>query len=69
MFVVVIGTENRIVPLLIPMCFMVAANDKIYPIVANNALKDFKKSSASASGILNFLQFKFNIKCYGFIIQ
>ena len=54
--VAVVGTGNSIVPLLIPMCFMAAANGAIYPIVANNALASFKSNSASASGLLNFLQ-------------
>ena len=51
-----IGTGNSIIPLLIPMCFMAAANGAIYPIVANNALVAFKNNSATASGLLNFLQ-------------
>ena len=48
--------QTSIVPLLIPMCFMAAANGAIYPIVANNALLSFKENSASASGLMNFLQ-------------
>ncbi|PKF62250.1 Bcr/CflA family multidrug efflux MFS transporter [Psychromonas sp. psych-6C06] len=51
-----LATQTSIIPLLIPMCFMAAANGGIYPIVANNALLAFKNSSASASGLLNFLQ-------------
>jgi Bcr/CflA subfamily drug resistance transporter len=54
--VALVGTGNSIIPLLIPMCFMAAANGAIYPIVANNALAAFKNNSASASGLLNFLQ-------------
>jgi len=54
--VALVGTGNSIIPLLIPMCFMAAANGAIYPIVANNALAVFKNNSASASGLLNFLQ-------------
>lgn len=50
------GPSTTIVPLLIPMCFMAAANGAIYPIVANNALASCKDNSASASGLLNFLQ-------------
>lgn len=54
--VALVGTSSSIIPLLIPMCFMAAANGAIYPIVANNALLAFKSNSASASGLLNFLQ-------------
>jgi len=57
MFVVAMMSEQTsIIPLLIPMCFMAAANGAIYPIVANNALVAFKEDSASASGLMNFLQ-------------
>ncbi|PKG39643.1 purine nucleoside transporter PunC [Psychromonas sp. Urea-02u-13] len=57
MFAVAMTTEqSSIIPLLIPMCFMAAANGAIYPIVANNALVGFKENSASASGLMNFLQ-------------
>ncbi|MCP4321346.1 MAG: Bcr/CflA family multidrug efflux MFS transporter [Psychromonas sp.] len=57
MFVVAMMSEQTtIIPLLIPMCFMAAANGAIYPIVANNALVAFKEESASASGLMNFLQ-------------
>jgi Bcr/CflA subfamily drug resistance transporter len=48
--------QNSIIPLLIPMCFMAAANGAIYPIVANSALVTFKQNSASASGLMNFMQ-------------
>ncbi|GLS89818.1 Bcr/CflA family drug resistance efflux transporter [Psychromonas marina] len=56
LLVAVMGPTDSIIPLLIPMCFMAAANGGIYPIVANNALATFKTNSASASGLLNFLQ-------------
>lgn len=54
--VAMITVQTSIIPLLIPMCFMAAANGAIYPIVANNALAGFKENSASASGLMNFLQ-------------
>jgi hypothetical protein len=47
--------QNSIISLLIPMCFMAAANGQIYPR-ANNALVTFKENSASASGLMNFMQ-------------
>lgn len=57
MFIIAMTIEqSSIIPLLIPMCFMAAANGAIYPIVANNALVGFKENSASASGLMNFLQ-------------
>lgn len=57
MFVVSLNSSaNSIIPELALMCFMAMANGAIYPIVANNALTDFKENSASASGLLNFLQ-------------
>ncbi|MFD2176835.1 purine nucleoside transporter PunC [Veronia pacifica] len=43
-------------PVLIPFCFMAAANGAIYPIVVNKALEGFKNCSATAAGMLNFLQ-------------
>ncbi len=43
-------------PVLIPFCFMAVANGAIYPIVINAALADFKNCSATAAGLLNFLQ-------------
>ncbi|WP_028865466.1 purine nucleoside transporter PunC [Psychromonas aquimarina] len=57
MFIVAINfTSTSIIPFLVLMCFMAAANGAIYPIVANSALSDFKENSASASGLMNFLQ-------------
>lgn len=43
-------------PILIPFCFLAAANGAIYPIVVNHALEEFKSCSATASGLLNFMQ-------------
>jgi drug resistance transporter, Bcr/CflA subfamily len=39
-----------------PFCFLAAANGAIYPLVVNRALEDFKSCSATAAGLLNFLQ-------------
>ncbi|GLR73646.1 purine nucleoside transporter PunC [Aliivibrio sifiae] len=50
---------SSIIPMLIPFCFLAAANGAVYPIVVNNALMDFKEGSAVASGLLNFLQMLF----------
>ena len=50
---------TSIIPMLIPFCFLAAANGAVYPIVVNNALMDFKEGSAVASGLLNFLQMLF----------
>ncbi|MDG6897459.1 Bcr/CflA family multidrug efflux transporter [Actinobacillus delphinicola] len=47
---------NNIWPILIPFCFLAVANGAIYPIVINLALSDFKECSATAAGLLNFLQ-------------
>jgi Bcr/CflA subfamily drug resistance transporter len=60
-------TPTSIIPLLIPMCFMAAANGAIYPLVANSALAEFKSSSASASGLLNFLQMMFCVMASGVV--
>ncbi|MGF1764666.1 purine nucleoside transporter PunC [Aliivibrio kagoshimensis] len=60
-------TPTSIIPLLIPMCFMAAANGAIYPLVANSALAEFKSSSASASGLLNFLQMMFCVMASGMV--
>ena len=43
-------------PILIPFCFLAVANGAIYPIVINLALSNFKHCSATAAGLLNFLQ-------------
>ncbi|MCC4797234.1 Bcr/CflA family multidrug efflux transporter [Enterovibrio norvegicus] len=47
---------TTIMPVLIPFCFLAVANGAIYPIVVNKALEDFKHCSATAAGLLNFLQ-------------
>ncbi|WP_274165450.1 purine nucleoside transporter PunC [Enterovibrio gelatinilyticus] len=47
---------TNIWPVLIPFCFLAAANGAIYPIVVNKALEEFKHCSATAAGLLNFLQ-------------
>ncbi len=47
---------NDILPILIPFCFLAIANGAIYPIVINLALNDLKECSATAAGLLNFLQ-------------
>ncbi len=47
---------NSIIIVLIPFCFMAIASGAIYPIVINNALAPFKGCSATAAGLLNFLQ-------------
>lgn len=57
MFIVAVNfTGSSIAPFLILMCFMAMANGAIYPIAANAALSEFKEKSASASGLMNFLQ-------------
>ncbi len=43
-------------PVLIPFCLLAVANGAVYPIVVNQALEDFKQCSATAAGLLNFLQ-------------
>ncbi len=47
---------TNIWPVLIPFCFLAVANGAIYPIVVNKALETFKSCSATAAGLLNFLQ-------------
>ncbi|PKF49203.1 purine nucleoside transporter PunC [Enterovibrio nigricans] len=47
---------TNIWPVLIPFCFLAVANGAIYPIVVNKALEEFKSCSATAAGLLNFLQ-------------
>lgn len=55
--VVTIQTQpDNIWPILIPFCFIAVANGAIYPIVISKALEDFKHCSATAAGLLNFLQ-------------
>ncbi|PSV34420.1 Bcr/CflA family multidrug efflux MFS transporter [Photobacterium sp. GB-27] len=49
-------TVTTIWPILIPFCFLAVANGAIYPIVISSALSDFKNCSATAAGLLNFMQ-------------
>ncbi|MGF1692926.1 purine nucleoside transporter PunC [Photobacterium kagoshimensis] len=57
MFLISTNTEpTTIWPILIPFCFLAVANGAIYPIVVSQALEDFKNCSATAAGLLNFLQ-------------
>lgn len=46
-------------PILLPFCLVAVANGAIYPIIINQALADFKGCSATAAGLLNFLQTMF----------
>jgi Bcr/CflA subfamily drug resistance transporter len=60
MFVITFVTvPTTIWPILIPFCFLAVANGAIYPLVINAALADFKNCSATAAGVLNFLQTMF----------
>ena len=57
MFIINFTTNiTNIWPILIPFCFLAAANGAIYPIIISQALSDFKNCSATAAGLLNFLQ-------------
>ncbi|NAW64979.1 purine nucleoside transporter PunC [Photobacterium halotolerans] len=47
---------DTIWPILLPFCFIAVANGAIYPIVISKALEDFKHCSATAAGLMNFLQ-------------
>ncbi len=49
-------TLDSIVPVLVPFCALAIANGGAYPIVVNKALEDYKHCSATAAGLLNFLQ-------------
>ncbi|WP_120510705.1 purine nucleoside transporter PunC [Photobacterium salinisoli] len=49
-------TPDNIWPILVPFCFIAVANGAIYPIVISKALEDFKHCSATAAGLMNFLQ-------------
>ncbi len=56
-FILSIALElNSIIPVIIPFCLMAIANGAAYPIVVNKALENFKQCSATAAGLLNFLQ-------------
>ncbi len=50
------NTFTTIWPPLIPFCFLAVANGGLYPLVINRALSPFKHCSATAAGLLNFLQ-------------
>lgn len=57
MFIISICFElSTIWAILIPFCLLAVANGAIYPIVINSALSEFKHCSATAAGLLNFLQ-------------
>ena len=57
MFLISLNTEpTTIWPILLPFCFLAIANGAIYPIIISKALEDFKNCSATAAGLLNFLQ-------------
>jgi Bcr/CflA subfamily drug resistance transporter len=61
------GSFNSIIFVLIPFCFMAVANGAAYPIVVNNALAPFKQCSATAAGLLNFLQTLFCFLASGLV--
>ena len=57
MFMISLQTEpTTIWPILVPFCFLAVANGAIYPLIISKALEDFKNCSATAAGLLNFLQ-------------
>ncbi|MBY5945750.1 purine nucleoside transporter PunC [Photobacterium rosenbergii] len=57
MFMISVQTEpTTIWPILVPFCFLAVANGAIYPLIISKALEDFKNCSATAAGLLNFLQ-------------
>ncbi|MCW8327735.1 Bcr/CflA family multidrug efflux MFS transporter [Photobacterium sp. SDRW27] len=57
MFLISVNTEPKTIwPILVPFCFLAVANGAIYPIIISKALEDFKSCSATAAGLLNFLQ-------------
>ena len=57
MFLTAMNTEpTTIWPILLPFCLLAVANGAIYPIIISKALEDFKSCSATAAGLLNFLQ-------------
>lgn len=57
MLLIALNTEpTTIWPILGPFCLLAVANGAIYPIVISKALEDFKNCSATAAGLLNFLQ-------------
>ncbi|KHT63601.1 transporter [Photobacterium gaetbulicola] len=57
MFMISLQTEPATIwPILVPFCFLAVANGAIYPLIISKALEDFKDCSATAAGLLNFLQ-------------
>ncbi len=57
MFLISVNTEPATIwPILLPFCLLAVANGAIYPIIISKALEDFKSCSATAAGLLNFLQ-------------
>ncbi len=57
MFLISMNTEPKTIwPILVPFCLLAVANGAIYPIIISKALEDFKSCSATAAGLLNFLQ-------------
>lgn len=63
----VFGAFDSIIFVLIPFCFMAVASGAAYPIVVNNALAPFKECSATAAGLLNFLQTLFCFLASGLV--
>ncbi|GLP95170.1 purine nucleoside transporter PunC [Paraferrimonas sedimenticola] len=53
---------DSIIPVLIPFCLMAVANGALYPLIINRALQPFGDCSATAAGLLNFLQ---TMLCFG----
>lgn len=57
MFLISVNAEpTTIWPILAPFCLLAVANGAIYPIIISKALEDFRSCSATAAGLLNFLQ-------------
>lgn len=57
MFLISLSTSpTSIWPILLPFCFLAVANGAVYPIVVSQALSEFRNCSATAAGLLNFMQ-------------
>lgn len=57
--IVFIATQCQLTsiwPILLPFCFLAAANGATYPIIVNHALSSAKQSPATAAGVQNSLQ-------------
>nr|WP_202819710.1 purine nucleoside transporter PunC [Thaumasiovibrio occultus] len=54
-------------PILAPFCLLAVANGAVYPIVINAGLKPFKHISATAAGLMNFLQMSICFICSGLV--